>query len=63
MLESKCGFPPRFVVTYNRIVSDAQLNSKIIMSTGESELDMTFQVSDHSDPIRGMTAKIYCTYM
>jgi len=50
-LESICGFPPRFVVTYQRNIPNIPLSSKITIFTGETQME--FKVNDGSEPIQG----------
>ena len=52
MMESVGSFPPRFVVTYQKIkVSAAPLSSKIVVSVGERPIK--FKVNDIPDPTQG----------
>jgi len=62
-MESIGSFPPRFVVSYEKIIPNAlKLSSKIIVSTGTK--DMTFQVNDMSDPIQGIQIQLlYSLYI
>ena len=56
-MESIGSFPPRFVVSYEKIIANAlKMSSKVIISTGTKA--MTFQVNDMSYPMPGTSIQL-----
>ena len=59
-MESIGSFPPRFVVSYEKIIPNAlKLSSKIIVSTGTKS--MTFHMSSPLQGIQLLQNSISCT--